>query len=207
MIAILAVRDAQLRRDLKQQSLLERKLRIGDLTASSGIREKIVRVQEEQTVSFNPCELWGHTPVQESVVQLGNIPAFVVSQWRTDCPPKWSVARMLGVNDTGLLSDPNFRAMRRVDVALCLIIAVQWLLIGSFPLIQPKRWWAEPAAFITTCTAIASGIALIPGLDVLGRLPALIALLAWLWWFGLLLWKLFQLAWQSTLGGQRRLSN
>jgi len=96
--------------------------------------------------------------------------------------------------------------MCRVDVVLCLLIAVQWFLIGSFPLIRSTRWWAEPSAFITLCTTIGSGIALLPVIDVLGRLAVLFAFFGWLWYFALLLWKPVPLAWQSTLHGLRRLS-
>jgi hypothetical protein len=31
-------------------------------------------MQEAQTVSFSPCNLWGRPDVQESVVQAGNLP-------------------------------------------------------------------------------------------------------------------------------------
>lgn len=205
MIAILAARDAQSRRDWKRQSTSEGALSIegrGELSAPS----KIVPVQEEQTVSFNPCTLWGHVPVQQYVVQLGDMPTFVVTQWRVDCPSKWSLARLLGVDDSGLLSDTNFTAMRRVDVALCLLIAVQWFLIGAYPLIKASRWWSEPGAFITTCTALGSLVALVPVIDTFGSLPVVFAAFAWLWYLALLLWIPVHLAWQSTLHRLRRLS-
>ena len=111
------------------------------------------------------------------------------------------------MNDSGFLSDVNFRAMRRVDVAICLLIAAQWFLIGGLPLVQPKRGWSEPGAFITACTAIGSAIALIPVVDVFGRLPVLIAFVGWLLWAGLLIWMSIRWAWQSTLGGLRRLTH
>jgi hypothetical protein len=105
------------------------------------------------------------------------------------------------------MTDANFKAMRRVDVALCILIVVQWLIIGSLPLIQPRRWWAEPGAFITTCTAIAACIALVPAIDGVARLPALIALFVWLLWFGLLAWKFLRFAWQSTVARVPRLTH
>jgi hypothetical protein len=160
MVSILAARDAQIRREWKQQSILDGTPRVSGVASAFGMQPKIVRVQEEQTVNFNPCELWGRTPPQAAVVQTGNLPVFVISQWRVECPSKWSIARMLGVSDAGLLSYANFEATRRVDVALCVLIAVQWSLIGSFPLARARRWWAEPGACITTCTAIGSAIAL-----------------------------------------------
>ena len=207
LICLLAARDAQYMKDREQRSSIEEAPWIDSSGEFSAAPTEIVQAQDEQTVSFSPCGLWGHIPPQVSVVQIGNLPAFVVSQWREACPPKWSVARMLGVNDSRLLSDANLKAMRRVDVALCVLIAIQWFLIGSLPLIQARRWWAEPGAFITVCTAIASGIALVPGIDVLARLPALIAFFTWLWWFGLLIWIPVHKAWHTTLGGLRRLTH
>jgi hypothetical protein len=207
MISILAARDVQARREWKQRSSVEEAPWIDRSGAFSVASARMVRAQEEQTVTFSPCGLWASIPVQESVVQSGNLPAAIVSGWRVECPPRWSVARMLGVNDSGFLSDVNLRAMRRVDVALCLLIATQWFLIGSLPLVQPKRWWSEPGAFITACTAIGSAIALIPVVDVFGRLPVLIAFFGWLLWTGLLIWMPVRWAWQSTLGGLRRLNN
>jgi hypothetical protein len=46
----------------------------------------------------------------------------------------------------------------------------------------------EPGAFVTANNFIAACIAIIPFVDGLARLPALIAFVGWLWWFGLLAW-------------------
>jgi len=206
MIGILASRDAQWLRDRKQDSRPSETSSIASLSEFSAPQSKKAPAQEEQIVSFNSCGLWGRDPVQVSVVQWGNLPAFVVTEWRVACPPKWSLASRLGVANDGLLSVHNVQAMRRVDVALCVLIAAQWILIGSFPLIKARRWWSEPGAFITLCASIGSGIALIPAIEGLGRLPAVFAFFGWLWYFALLLRKPVQLAWQSTLHGLRRLS-
>jgi hypothetical protein len=207
MISILAARDVQARREWKQRSSVEDAPwidRFGEFSVAPTI---MVRAQEEQTVNFSPCGLWASIPVQESVVQFGNLPVAIVSQWRVACPPSWSIARMLGVNDSGFLSDVNFSAMRRVDLALCLLIAAQWFLIGVLPLVQPKRWCSEPGAFITANNFVVACIAIIPFVAGLARLPALIAGIAWLLWFGLVIWIAVRWAWQSTLGGLRRLTH
>jgi len=207
MISVLAVRDAQLLRDWNQRSATDETHWMPSYVEYSQAPVEVVRVQEEQTVGFDSCELWSRIPVQVAVVQFGNLPAAILTQWRADCPPKWSVAAKLGVKVARRLSDENFIAMRRVDLALCLFISAQWFFMGGFPLIESRRWWSEPGAFITVCTAIGSGIALIPIVEELGRLPVLLALIAWLWWFVLLLWKIVYLAWRSTLASPRRLSN
>jgi hypothetical protein len=206
MVCLLAARDAEFLRD-REQTELTPKAQVSVAILNRRNAARMVRTQEEQIVGFNPCELWDHYPAQMFVVQFGNLPAFILTQWRVDCPPEWSVAAALGVHVAGRISEENFKAMRRVDLALCLLIAIQWFLIGSFPLVRPERWWAEPGAFITACTVVASIIALAPVVDGLAKLPALVAFFGWMWWLGLLIWKPVHLAWQSTLGGLRRLNN
>jgi|KBSSwiStaDraftv2_1062776.scaffolds.fasta_scaffold01120_16 hypothetical protein len=206
MIVLLAAMDAQLIQDREPKSDAGETSSIASLPEFSAPQSKEARTQEEQVVAFSPCDFRARPRVQESVVQSGNLPVAVATQWRTKCPPKWSIARMLGMNDGWLISENNLKAMRRVDVVLCLLIAVQWFLIGSFPLIRPTRWWVEPSALITLCTTIGSGIALVPVIDVFGRLAVLFAFFGWLWYFALLLWKPVQLAWQSTLRSPARLS-
>jgi hypothetical protein len=206
LICLLAARDAQYMKDREKHSEDKERLWVDSSGAVSTAPTRIVQARDEQTVTFSPCELWPHYPPQVSVVQLGNLPAFVLSQWNVVCPPKWSIAGRLGIGENGVFSN-NVELKYRLDVAFCLLIAVQWFLIGSFPLIWPKRWWGEPGAFITATNFVAACIAIIPVLDGLARLPAVIASFAWLWWFGLLLWIPIHRAWQSTVGGLRRLSN
>src|ERR1700734_3075353 len=80
MISILAVRDVQARREWKQGSSVEEAPRIDSSGEFSVAPTRMVRAQEEQTVTFSPCGLWASIPVQESVVQSGNLPAAIVSQ-------------------------------------------------------------------------------------------------------------------------------
>jgi hypothetical protein len=87
---------------------------------------------------------------------------------------------------------------RKIDAGLCLFIAMQWFLIGGFPLVRSRKWWADPGSFMTACAVLAGAVALIPVVDGFARLPASIAGLAWLWWFGLLVWKTFQFGWRTT---------
>lgn len=208
LICLLTAKQAQFMKEQVQQSEIPAvRTQIIDrqLSPSKG-KLRIVRVQEEQTVTFSPCGLWPHYPPQVSVVQLGNLPAYVLSQWNVVCPPRWSIAAMLGIGANGVFSN-NVEVRFRLDVALCFMIAVQWFLIGGFPLVQSNRWWGEPGASITATNFVAACIAIIPAVDGLARLPALISFIGWVWWFGLLLWIPVHRAWQSTVGGLRRLSN
>jgi hypothetical protein len=87
---------------------------------------------------------------------------------------------------------------QKIDAGLCLFIFMQWFLVGGFPLVRSQKWWADPGAFITACAVLAGAIALIPVVDGFAKLPALIAMLAYLWWFGLLVWKTLQFGWRMT---------
>jgi hypothetical protein len=87
---------------------------------------------------------------------------------------------------------------RKIDAGLCVFIAVQWFLMGAFPLVRTRKWWADPGAFITACAALAGAIALIPKVGDFARLPVSIAMLAWLWWFVLLVWKTLQFGWRMA---------
>jgi hypothetical protein len=96
---------------------------------------------------------------------------------------------------------------RKIDAGLCLFIAVQWFLMGGFPLVRTQKWWAEPGSFITACAVLAGVIALIPVFEGIARLPALIAMLVFLLWFGLLIWRILQFGWRMTIAWRVRRSS
>ena len=210
LICLLAARDAQYIKEREQHSAIEEGLRIGSSGDFSAAPTEIVQAQEEQTVSFSSMRSLGsYSTASFSRADWKSAGLHRKSNGERQCPPRWSVASMLGRKRLGAdFSDANLKAMRRVDLALCVLIAVQWFLIGSLPLIQARRWWAEPGAFITVCTAIASGMfALFPVNRRLGASACSDRLCGWVWWLGLLLWIPVHIAWQSTVGGLRRLNN
>jgi len=130
---------------------------------------------EGETVSFSPCGLWSHIPWQERIIVFGELPAAAFSQWGQPCPPIWSLAGLVGVRG------PNRDSRRKeveVSIGLCSLIALQWILVGGFPLIYPRKWIWEPGVLITICTC--TGIL------------ALFAPFLWLFWLILLLWRLLQ---------------
>lgn len=130
---------------------------------------------EGETVSFSPCGLWRHIPWHERIIVLGELPAAAVSQWGEPCPPIWSLAGLVGA---GWPNRDSRRKEVESSIGLCGLIALQWILVGGFPLIHPRRWFEEPGALITICTC--SGIL------------ASFAPFLWLLWFVLLLWKLLR---------------
>ena len=154
--------------------------------------------QAEESVSFDPCEMWAHYPVQVVVLQSADMPSVALVGWEDDCPPHWSLAGRLRGKTTWPPTPLWMETQRKIDAVLCLFIAGQWFLMGGFPLVRTQKWWAEPGSFITACAVLAGAIALIPVVDDLARLPALIAVLAFLWWFGLLVWKTLQFGWRMT---------
>ena len=159
--------------------------------------------QAEETLSFtfDPCTMvGGRYPVQVVVVQAADLPSFALAGWEDDCPPHWSLAGRLRGKMTWPPTPLWIETQRKIDAGLCLFIAMQWFLVGGFPLVRTQKWWADPGSFITACSVLAGAIALIHAVNGLARLPALIAMLAWLWWFGLLVWKTLQFGWRMTTG-------
>jgi len=152
----------------------------------------------EETVGFAPCAMWANYPIQVVVVQAADIPSLVLAGWRDDCPSYWSLAGRLRGKMTWPPTPLWMETQRKIDAGLGLFIAVQWFLMGGFPLVRTQKWWADPGAFITACAVLAGGIALTPVIDGFARLPASLAMLAWLWWFGLLVWRTLQFGWKKT---------
>ncbi len=152
----------------------------------------------EETVFVDLCGMWVHYPAQVVVVQAVDMPSVAVAGWGDVCPPHWTLAGRLRVKMTWQPTPLWMEKQRMIDAGLCLFIAVQWFLMGGFPLVRTQKWWADPGAFITACAVLAGAIALIPVVDDFARLPASIAMLAFLWWFGLLVWKTLKFGWRMT---------
>jgi len=151
--------------------------------------------QSEETVTFDPCGMWVYYTTQVVVVQAVDMPSFALAGWEDVCPPHWSLAGRLRGKRTWPPTPLWMVTQRKIDAGLCVFIAIQWFLMGGFPLVRTQKWWTDPGSFITACAVLAGAIALIPVVDDLARLPALIAMLAWFWWFGLLVWKTLRFGW------------
>jgi hypothetical protein len=197
MIVVMDRRDAQAVRDHDQEAMTAAR----EGAARPYIPPEFENAEtgsEEMTVSFDPCPaVWVHYEAQVVVVQAADPIALTLTGWRVTCPDRWTLAEKLHGKSTWLPPTPAWlAAQRKIDAGLFIIIAIQWFLIGTFPLRASKTWWAEPGAFITACAVPASILACIPAVEGAARLPAMIALFAWFWWFGLLIWKIFRSAWQ-----------
>ena len=155
--------------------------------------------EEPEMPNFDPCDggfVDYFTTPAERIVQLANLPVWSLVQWRIPCPSRWTLA--------GALHAKSHLEPLQEDFALasilCILVPIQWFLIGGIPLLRPRWWWSEPGAVITIYAAVA--IALIPLMDPYGTVgfaaefPMLVALLAWLWWLGLFIWKVLQSGWR-----------
>lgn len=154
--------------------------------------------EEGQTVEFSSCELWRYITWQEKVLVTSELPVAIFSGWNEECPAGWTVAGLIGID-----ARHHTRAREVASsAAFSLLIAIQWFILGGLPLVQPRQWWKEPGACITTCTAIevllltivtgieTSGIdAVLAAVGLLASVPFLVVLCTWLYWLALLLWR------------------
>jgi len=146
---------------------------------------------------IDPCSLVDAYPAKLTVVGLANIPAGALTGWRNFCPARWSVSGMLHAGGWPPTAS-SVTANRKADVAFLVMIALQWVLVGALPLGHPKRSWSEPGMFITICAALSVAVVFIPPLEDIAKIFALFATCAWIWWFGLLVWKFARSAWKWT---------
>ena len=143
----------------------------------------------EGTVKIDLCGMIVDYPTNEHVLRLANIPALTASDWRILCPPRWSLAGILGAGLSFAPTPASLVAERKVDIGFIALIAIQWLIVGGFPLRPSTRLVSQPEWFITFCGVAAALLVWIPPVSELARLPALFAGLAWLWLGGLVVWR------------------
>lgn len=156
---------------------------------------------EGATVALDPCAWIIDYSTQHQVEQSLEPFAVALSGWQQVCPPRWSFAGRLKIHYEWMQAPPTIPELREIGLGFVLLVAVQWILLGGFPLSRPKRWWAGPGAFITCCAVIAFGLVLIRPIAELARVPVLLAALAWLWWFGLLVWTGVRFGWKRLRAG------
>jgi hypothetical protein len=138
-------------------------------------------------------------PYPVRIIEMTNLPASFVDGWRMECPPRWTLSGMILGAGWQRPSVTSIARQRRCDFGLCVLIAIQWLLIGSFPLTRPGHWFREPGAMITACMVLVAPLAIVPRLDVLSGLPAVVAAFAWLYRFGLLIRTILSAGWRLAL--------
>lgn len=168
--------------------------------------------QEGQIVAFDPCDggfVDDAVNPEQRIVQFANLPAWVVTGWGEGCPARWTLAGLLHRNRNSIAASRSEFALASI---LCLLISLQWLLIGGFPLVRARRWLAEPGTLITICSVAAGALVLLSWMDGyrndewIAEFPMLIVPFAWLWWFALLSWTQLRLIRDRLVRHQQGLS-
>jgi hypothetical protein len=162
-----------------------------DQVGPSPARLELAAFQEEQAINFNPCAddgVWdSEMSPQGRISEVANLPVALLTGWHEPCRSPGFLDSMVRM---------RFHRTRGSEililVILCALVAVEWLLVGGFPLIRPRRRWREPGAFITLCTLLGTALAAIPYLAHLSLIPAMVTACVWFWWFGLLIWTTFR---------------
>lgn len=194
LILFMEGRDAQFVRDREENiAAAAREAASAPAPPSKPAPAPATSEQKGETVSFSPCGMWADYPPQMTIVELANPPAFALTGWQMACPPDWSLAGRLHAN----WEQRTIESQRRVDLIMVILIAIQWFLVGGFPLTRSLRWWEEPGAIITVGVVASGLLVLIPnnGYDSMANAPVLFAWLAWFWWFGLLVSKSLRSGW------------
>jgi hypothetical protein len=161
--------------------------------------------QEEGTVQFDPCHggfVDQYVTPQQRTVQMANVPVWVLTGWENPCPASWTLTGMIHFHSPAA----TLRNYLLVSVCLCALVPIQWLVIGAFPLVRARRWYVEPAAMITICALVSIFLILLNGmlpvsapLRFLSPLLEAFAILVWLYWFGLLIWKSLLTGWRFSM--------
>jgi len=142
--------------------------------------------------TFDLCGLTDTFSPNENILILANPAPFLVTAWRNPYPPRWSISGVLVGTVWSKPSFAQFAKERRVDTIFLLLIGVQWLLIGGFPLRPDLGLWRDPATKITACTIVAVALSFIPNIESFCTLPMFYALAAWVWLLALVAAKLFR---------------
>jgi len=158
-----------------------------------------VPAQKGESEAQDRCAMNVDYPPQETIARYSEMPAFILTGWRMDCPTPWSLSGRLQLFGWQPRSESSIAQQHQVDLYFCLLIAIQWILVGGFPLARPGESFAEPGVLITACMVIAFAMVFIPPLKGLAQLPALIASFFWLWWVSLLIWAGLRAGWRLVM--------
>lgn len=191
MVAVIEVNEAaELRLMRAQDAPVAEAPKVATVPASEA---------SDDAPTFDLCGVLDIYSPNENILTLANPAAFLIAAWRLPCPPRWSFSGMLVGTVWSKPSFAQFAKERKVDAIFLLLIAVQWLLIGGFPLRPHRGLWGDPATHITACTVLACALSFVPSIESFCTLPMLYAPAVWIWWLWLVVAKLLR----STAGYSR----
>ena len=187
-----------------EESFYWRSIKSEQLGQSLG-RLQFTAFQEEQTITFNPCAddgVWyGEVSPLIRIAGMANLPVALLTGWHEPCRSPSPLDSMGERFLSSMVVRPFHRTRSSETLIvgiLCLLVAVEWLFVGGIPLMRPRRWWLEPGVFVTIFTLLCAALATIPHEANLAGNLTLISACAWLWWFGLLVWKTLQFGWRMA---------
>lgn len=138
----------------------------------------------------NPCEGWiwdGAMPPNQTILAYADLPVGMITGGHEPCNTPTQLDRMVQT-----YYGKTHKSEVLTLIILCSAIAVQWFLLGAFPLIHPIRWWLEPGALITVCTPAVAVLAFIPESVVTQFTLPFLTLAGWIYWLGVVVWLLFR---------------
>lgn len=139
---------------------------------------------------FNPCEGWiwdGPMPPNQTILAFSDLPVGMITGGHEPCNSPTKLDRMVQTR-----YGKTHKSEVLTLIILCSAIAVQWFLLGAFPVNHPKRWWLEPGALITVCTPAVAVLAFIPESVLPKTALSFLALTVWAYWLGAPAWLLFR---------------
>jgi hypothetical protein len=169
--------------------------------ASTAAKPQLILVAQnnpstDSAPDFSMCDLTDQYSPREGILVFANLPPMFLTAWRAPCPPRWSISGMLLGTTWEHPTPARIARQRIVDEIFVVLIAIQWLLIGSYPLSLQLSLRRDPAAIVTICTVASAALTLIPDIRSLATIPMMFAFIAWLWWLGFIFRMLFRSAWR-----------
>ena len=144
---------------------------------------------------FNPCEgwRWCYGPISpgQAILSFADIPVGIISGGHEPCNSPTPLDRLVQTQ-----VGKTHKSELVILAILAIAIAVQWFVLGAFPLSRPNRRWLEPGALITICTLPVAAMAVIPASIFPRNIIPFMGLVAWAFLFWVPIWRLIKWLWR-----------
>ena len=180
------------------------------LRSALRVASPVRAVAFREEVEWDPVTVCSWLSLEDRILRGVDLPAWIVSGWRSSAPLPCTLARIAAAFHGGYRYVYSRSGEMAVSWGFVGLIFLQWLIVGSFPVLRVKRWFREPSVVITVC-ALVGVLALawqytdapqkdIP--DLAASIVMLVAWTAWLVWFmwlGLVLIKAAKAKWRRLV--------